>query len=113
MARHTCVDLCLVIWLPHTAPREERLTAAELDRLLAKDSKVAASTAEQVNRLGELRLLYEPFLQSLADYFMFRLPRFFPDRPAADNWQSSAWTKRAPGITELPAARLPTAEHFG
>ena len=113
MARHTCVDLCLVIWLPPAAPREDRLTAEELDRLLAKESNVASGTAEQAKRLRELQLLYEPFLQSLADYFMFRLPRFFPDRPAADNWQTSAWTKRAPAITELPAASLPTAEHFG
>ena len=71
-----------------------------------------ARAAERAARLNELRGLYEPFIEGLATYFQFRVPRFFPERTKPDNWQTSAWTKRAPGITELPAGPAPD-EHFG
>jgi hypothetical protein len=61
-------------------------------------------------KLAELRGMYEPFVNGLARYFMFKLPDFFPTRPMADNWQTSAWMSRTPGIRELPSVEL--GEHF-
>jgi hypothetical protein len=118
MARHACVDLCLVFWLPPMEPRRERLTDAEALALLSQaagdqESGDPTSNDGQVERLGELRVLYEPFLEALSERLCFRVPRFFPDRPAPDNWQTTAWTKRAPGITELPARDMRAGEHFG
>ena len=72
----------------------------------------AETRAAQCQRLAELRVLYEPFLAALADFFQLKLPRFYPDRSSPDNWQTSPWTKRAPGLTELPARRRED-EHFG
>ena len=113
MARHVCVDLCLVFWLPPVQPPVERLTDAELDGFLTHGRANMPLSDEQKARLSDLRAVYEPFLQSLAEYFCFRLPRFIPDRPSPDNWQTSPWTKRAPGIIELPADVAGTGQHFG
>ena len=112
MARHACVDLCLVFWLP-PKPGRERLTDAEAQLLLAQASSAQTSTPEQTQRLAELRELYEPFLEALSQRLYFRVPRFFPETAKADNWQTTAWTERAPGITELPAGGMRVGEHFG
>ena len=113
MARHACADLCLVYWLPPIEPQPERLTDAEAPTLLAYASDDEAARGEQIARLGELRVLYEPFLEAMSRYFCFHVPRFFPDAARPDNWQTTAWTKRAPGITELPAQPIRADEHFG
>jgi hypothetical protein len=111
MARHTAVDLCLVVWLRPRDPAAPRLTSETCGALLPGDS--SGLSPEQAARLAELRELYEPFLAALAEFLRFPLPGFFPDRPAPDNWQTSAWTKRAPGLTDLPGRRLRGDEHFG
>jgi hypothetical protein len=118
MARHACVDLCLVFWLPPREPPRERLTDAEAETLFSpvgakRDTLGSPAIDRQAEQLASLRVLYEPFLQALADNYHFRVPRFFPDSPRPDNWQTTAWTKRAPGITELPASGLRADEHFG
>ena len=113
MARHACVDLCLVFWLPPRDPMPERLTPIEMERLFSQSARHHDLNNEQTDRLRSIRVLYEPFLQALSEYFRLQLPRFFPDRFAPDNWQTSAWTTRAPGITELPPARIHVDDHFG
>jgi hypothetical protein len=62
-------------------------------------------------RLAELRAMYEPFVNALALHLLFPLPAFVPDKPAVDNWQTSAWTRRTPGIGNLPG-RPDGDEHF-
>jgi hypothetical protein len=62
-------------------------------------------------KLIELRGMYEPFVNALAERFLFALPEFVPAAPNADNWQRSAWMKRAPGIGSLPIAETGD-EHF-
>lgn len=113
MARHASVDLCLVLGLPPTPPPRERLSDAELAALFADGDAAKPLSGEQKHRLRELQAVYEPFLESLAAFLCFRLPRFFPDRPTPDNWQTSPWTKRAPGILELPADAVTADQHFG
>jgi hypothetical protein len=110
MARHTCVDLCLVFWLPPVAPTRERLTAEELASLVRQMSGGDGALEQQSQHVRRLRALYEPFLQALSIHLALNLPRFFPETEKPDNWQTSAWTERAPGITELPASR--GDEHF-
>ncbi len=112
MARHACVDLCLVFWLPPVDPAHERLTAEELESLVSAQRIEPDAAGDRAQRLNELRKLYEPFLAALSRYFDFPMPRFLPEKPHPDNWQTSAWTARAPGITELPGGG-PGGDHFG
>jgi hypothetical protein len=46
--------------------------------------------------------MYEPFVNALSRHFLFALPPFAPDQPPVDNWQRTAWARRAPGIGQLP-----------
>ncbi|MBI3412144.1 MAG: two pore domain potassium channel family protein [Planctomycetes bacterium] len=113
MSRHAVVDLALVFKLPPPAPSQERLTPEQLIRLrellLAAGLPLNQGPAFDA-KLAELRAMYEPFVEALAQYFLVTLPHFVTDKPPVDNWQTSPWTQRVPGIGQLP---LPVGdEHF-
>ena len=106
MARHAAVDLALVFQTPPRPPQPDRLSEADLARLreslrgagLPLRDGQAVATA-----LAELRGLYEPFVNALAAHFLFALPPFQPEKPPVDNWQTSPWMPRSPGLGGLPA----------
>src|SRR5262249_12669334 len=106
MARHAAVDLALVFGTPPEAPAPDRLSDERFERLrqtLIKAGLAAPSGSGAAGALGELRGLSEPFVNALAARFLFVLPAFEPDKAPVDNWQTSAWTRRTPGLAELPA----------
>jgi hypothetical protein len=114
MARHAAVDLALVFRTPPLAPDPDRLTDEQAWRLweLLGDAGVPLRDGPATQqKLTELRGMYEPFVNALAQFLLFNLPPILSDKPAVDNWQTSAWTRRTPGIGSLPA---PAArdEHF-
>jgi hypothetical protein len=114
MGRHAAVDLGLVFGTPPLPPQPDRLPPADLDRL--RESLRAAGLTMRdgpavARALAELRGLYEPFVNALAAHFLFALPPFRPDKPPVDNWQTSAWMRRSPGLGGLPAAGAED-EHF-
>jgi hypothetical protein len=114
MARHAAVDLGLVFNVPPVAPEPDRLSPERRQQLWAelRTAGLALNDDPAVEaRLAELRLLYEPFVNALARYFLFPLPPIVPDRPPVDNWQTSAWARRAPGIDRL-RGRAAGDEHF-
>jgi len=103
MARHTIVDLALVL---RCAPltTDDRLPPVVLDRLLAVLKKVGVSVRDDAKtraKLTELRELYEPFANALAMYLRLDLPSFWREDPGADNWQTTAWARKAAGFTNL------------
>jgi hypothetical protein len=103
MARHTTVDLALVFRSPPRAPAD-RLPRERLNELRTRlrAAGLVLAEGEAVDaKLAELRGLYEPFVNALADALLFRLPPIVPDKPPLDNWQSTAWTARAPGFAKL------------
>jgi hypothetical protein len=107
MARHAAVDLALVFQTPPLQPQPDRLPAADLAQL--RESLCGAGVKMRdgpavAAALTELRGLYEPFVNALATYFLFAMPPFRPKKPPVDNWQTSAWTPRSPGLGGLPAA---------
>ena len=114
MARHAAVDLGMVFQAPPRPPEPDRLPPADLARL--SDSLRGAGLALRQGpavalALTELRGLYEPFVNALASYFVFALPPFQPAAPPVDNWQTSAWMRRSPGLGGLPGAAA-ADEHF-
>ncbi len=107
MARHAAVDLALVFQTPPLPPQPDRLPEADLARL--RKSLCGAGVKMRdgpavATALAELRALYEPFVNALAAYFLFAMPPFQPEKPPVDNWQTSPWTPRSPGLGGLPAA---------
>src|SRR5262249_3314264 len=106
IARHAAVDLGLVSRTPPLPLVANRLPASELCRLCESLRAVGIRLREErtvVKTLTELRGLYEPFINALAAQFLFRLPTFLPEKPPVDNWQTSPWMPRSPGLGGLSA----------
>ncbi len=107
MARHAAVDLGLVYQTPPRPTTSDRLPAADLARLwesLRQAGMPLLDGPAVARALTDLRGLYEPFLNALAVQFRFEMPPFLPAKPPVDNWQTSPWMRRAPGLGGLPTA---------
>jgi Ion channel len=104
MARHALVDLALILHqLPEKSPRN-RLSDSSLDHLFKRLRDLGVKVRDDAParaHLAELRQLYEPFAQAMADYFALTLPDVAPEKERPDNWQNSAWMRRAAPITAL------------
>ena len=114
MARHAAVDLALVFRVPPLPPEPDRLDGDQIGRLREALGGVKLTLREDAAaaaRLAELRAMYEPFVNALARYFLLTLPPILPEQSPVDNWQTSAWTRRVPGLGSLPATD-PRDEHF-
>jgi hypothetical protein len=113
MARHAAVDLALIFNASEPKDVGERLSTEQyhnfLHELRDKGVRIDCSDASFA-RLGELRLMYEPFLTALSVYFEFSLPPVIFGETPIDNWQRSPWQKSSPGIGSLPSIR--PEDHF-
>ncbi len=113
IARHAAVDLTLIFKITPVPPQPDRLAPESLHSLkeiLHAEGITFPEGTETETKLAALRGMYEPFVNGLAGYFLFKLPDFFPARRTADNWQTSSWMPRTPGIKELQG--LEQGEHF-
>jgi hypothetical protein len=114
-ARHAAVDLALVFRTPPQPVEPDRFPEGQAQRLcdaLREVGVVMRHSPAADARLAELRAMYEPFVNALAQFFLFTLPPVWPEKAIVDNWQTSAWTRRTPGIGGLPGV-APGEEHFG
>lgn len=113
MARHVLVDVALVLRRPPASPPQDRLPPERLADLLRELAAAGVTVRDDEaarGKLSELRGLYEPFAQALADYLRLTLPPVWPPAGGPDNWQTSAWMRRAGGLATLgPDAR---DDHF-
>jgi hypothetical protein len=113
MARHAAVDLALIFHASEPKIVAERLSTEQYKKFLHelhdKGVRVDCSDASFA-RLGELRMMYEPFITALSKYFEFSLPPVMVDEVPIDNWQRSPWQKQSPGIGALPSIR--PEDHF-
>jgi hypothetical protein len=109
MARHAAVDLAMVFRTPPQEVDPDRLSAERLgqlrERLQGSGLAMHDGTAADA-RLAELRGMYEPFVNALARFFLFALPPVCPEKAVVDNWQTSAWMRRTPGIGGLPGVAV-------
>ena len=104
MARHTVVDLAQVYQIPPLEPADDRMPSEVLRRVMADLRTAGADLREgdAVDRtLGELRHMYEPFVNALSRYFLLALPPLIPESVPVDNWQTSAWMRRTSGFGNL------------
>jgi len=114
IARHTLVDLALVLRCPPREPENNRLQADELAHLrsiLVAQGVQLHGGMEVDQRLDHLRKMYEPYVYSLADHLCLAVPDWITESSGADNWQISAWGRNSdPGKEDLPAPY--EKEHF-
>jgi Ion channel len=107
VARHAVVDLSQVYRARPFGPEVDRLPTRDLAAMLEELGRAGLDVRDQATaeaRLTELRRLYEPFIAALSEYFLLPLPPIWAQAPAVDNWQTSAWMKRAGAIGELALA---------
>jgi len=100
MARHAVVDLSQVFNMPPRKPSPERLDDDEIRRLKTslQDAGFKLRTdGGAMNKLRELRELYEPYAYALGAHLMMPLPPWVPASEVTDNWQTSAWGKISRG----------------
>ena len=115
IARHAVVDLSLVFRVPPQKPRHDRLPEAELENL--RSTLAAAGLRLQTGsdadlKLTELRQMYEPYVYSLSKRFQLELPPWVPASARNDNWQTSAWERKGPGISAAGQEGLLKDKHF-
>lgn len=93
MARHAMVDLAQIFSLTpaHNAP--DRLPPEryeELYNLLCQSGVSVCRDGNSIERLREMRVLYEGYAKALSDYLCMPLPPWIADQPHKDNWQTVA-----------------------
>ena len=108
MGRHAAVNIALIFSVrpQPDSSRSQPDSAKQLNNLLQQVGHQSADSVVIEKRLLELRRLYEPFLDALADHFVLTLPPVMVTEQIADNWQRSAWMSRTPGIGDLPGAEI-------
>ena len=112
MSRHAVVDLSLVFNTGPQEPTPDRLSPhmlQELRILLAASGQKPRDGEDFDRKLGELRRMYEPYLNALSGHFQISLPPFVGDQKSRDNWQGSFW--EPPVKNGHPVAES-KSEHF-
>jgi hypothetical protein len=113
MARHSIVDLAQILRTPPQPPPVDRLPAADFDQLTASLAKAGIDLRRDPrlrDKLAELRAMYEPFVNSLGNYLLLRLPPWLHSG-RIDNWRTSAWGRISSHSAVLPLADLGDDEH--
>jgi Ion channel len=114
MGRHAAVDLAQVVNAQYDPHAPERLTPEQFDRLrkeLANRGVTLYDGDDALDRLTELRSLYEPYVHSLSLRLRFTLPSWIRDEQKKDNWQASPWDQ-AIQARALEQPRRRVEEHF-
>jgi hypothetical protein len=114
MARHAVVDLAQVVNAQYSPHDEDRLTAADRDRLkteLAWRGVTLNDKADAAERLAELRDVYEPYLHALSRRLLMTLPPWIHLTRVKDNWQGGPWD-RAIQARALEHPGHPVEDHF-
>jgi hypothetical protein len=103
MARHAVVDICLILMAPPITGTDDRLGNGTCELLMEALGKAGVDIKPEtgMQKLKKLRDLYEPFLNGLAKRLVVTLPPIAHPGTMSDNWQSSAWTRRAAPLDRL------------
>ncbi len=94
IARHAAVDLAQVYGTPPIDSKLNRLSSDDFARMrdaLAEVGLRLRHEEDAEKRLYEMRRLYEPFVNALADHLLLNLPPWVPATKTVDDWQTSAW----------------------
>jgi hypothetical protein len=89
MARHAMVDLAQILSLTPINDAPDRLPEAryeQLYKLLCKSGVSVCRDDRSIERLREMRALYEGYAEALSRYLYMPLPPWIADQPHKDNW---------------------------
>jgi hypothetical protein len=109
MARHALVDLSQILSLRPLNKAPDRLSpdrCEKLYELLAASGVKVCHDGQSVDRLREMRVLYEGHAEALSRFLYMSLPPWFADRPFKDNWLTVAKVR-----AKTDAANPPSSVH--
>jgi hypothetical protein len=113
MARHAMVDLAQIFSLSPANDAADRLPAEryeQLYNLLCQSGVSVCRDGHSIERLCEMRALYEGYALTLSDYLCMPLPPWMADQPHKDNWLTvaklRAQTEAADAGGDTAAARI-------
>jgi hypothetical protein len=118
MARHAVVDLAQIFSLRPVANAPDRLPAEgyeQLYQLLCESGVSVCRDGHSMERLRDMRALYEGYAAALSDFLNMPLPPWIAERPHKDNWLTVARLRaQTEAANALPDAakkadRSPTA----
>ena len=93
MARHALVDLSQVFSQAPVTDLKDRLPSDRFDRLYSQLCQGGISVcrdAGSMERLRQMRVLYESHAEAMSRYLCMPLPPWFSETPHKDNWQTVA-----------------------
>ena len=112
MGRHAIVDLAKILSSPPKPPDPDRLPPQEFDRVQRTLQKAGMHLDAQTGaKIADLRAMYEPFVNSMANYLLLRLPPW-THSGRIDNWRTSAWGRIAAKTSVLPLADIADDDHL-
>src|SRR6266705_2039820 len=94
IARHAAVDLAQVYGTPPMNPKLGRLAKTEFARMrdaLAEVGLVLQQGEYAEEQLSNIRRMYEPFVNAIAEHLLLNLPPWIAETKTVDDWQTSAW----------------------
>ncbi len=106
MARHAAVDLAQVVNARYDPQAPERFPAEDFENLrnTLEEAGLKLRTDEYaLEKLTRLRLMYEPYVHSMARNLMLNLPPWRHPQKLRDNWQAGPWDRmiQAKGLAVL------------
>ena len=93
MARHAMVDLSQIFSLTPVNDAPDRLPPEryeQLYNLLCQNGVSVCRDGRSIERLRDMRRLYEGYAQALSDYLRMPLPPWIAEQPHTDNWLTVA-----------------------
>ncbi|MGA2890433.1 MAG: potassium channel family protein [Terracidiphilus sp.] len=93
MARHAMVDLSQIFSLAPVNDAPDRLPPERYEQLyslLCQSGVKVCRDGHSIERLRDMRALYEGYAAALANYLRMPLPPWIADRPHKDNWLAVA-----------------------
>ena len=118
MARHAVVDLAQVVYAHYDPQAPDRLSPEDLAAIraqLAQKGLQLRQGPEADAKLGDLRALYESYVQALAKNLLIALPHWIRHDRIKDNWRSGPWDRiiQARGLGSIVSERrTATDDHF-
>ena len=109
MARHAMVDLSQILSQRPLTEVPDRLPAERYEKLyelLCESGVKVCRDGQSIERLREMRVLYEGYAEALSRFLHMSLPPWMADRPSKDNWLTVAKVR-----ARTDAANPPTQYH--
>jgi hypothetical protein len=113
MARHALVDLAQIFSLRPRNNAPDRLPTERCEKLyefLSTNGVKVCGDAQSIERLGEMRVLYERHAEALSRYLHMSLPPWMADHGHKDNWLTVAKVRAKTDAANPPAAGSGSAE---